>query len=53
MSDATHQNNPHLTVFPSNGKFQVRDQDGGIYGTYDTQTEAEENLSSWEEYYAS
>lgn len=53
MSDATHQSNPHLTVFPFNGKFQIRDQDGSVYGTYESRPEAEEARDGWEQYYAS
>jgi hypothetical protein len=42
---------PHLTVYADGGKFQVRDQDASIYGTYDSRAEADEALIDWKNYY--
>ena len=51
MSDATHQSNPSFTVLPMDGRFQVRDQDGNVYGEYETRPDANAALIDWEKYY--
>jgi hypothetical protein len=43
---------PVLKIVSVDGKFQIQDEKGGVYGTHDTKAQAEAILQDWVRYYA-
>jgi hypothetical protein len=42
---------PKFEVKKEGDKHVIRDQNGNLYGSYDTKSQAEENAQLWREYY--
>ncbi|MDA4129257.1 MAG: hypothetical protein OK457_00655 [Thaumarchaeota archaeon] len=43
----------NFSVLEEGNKFVIRDEDGNVYGSYETKKEAEDNAVLWREYYKS
>lgn len=42
---------PILKIVTVNGKFQIQDAKGSVYGTHDTKQAAEASMEDWRRYY--
>jgi len=42
---------PQFTIVPIDGRHQIQDENGAVYGKYATRKEAEENVVRWNEYF--